>query len=150
MPDVFFYHLQRQPLESVLPSLLAKTLSRGWTAVVESTNPQRLAMLDEHLWIYTDDSFLPHSLDSEPDAAHEPIVLTASSANPNGANVRFLIDGAALPADPEAYERIVLMFDGNDEDALRAARANWKDAKARGMGVTYWQQDEQGAWEKKA
>jgi DNA polymerase III subunit chi len=148
--DVFFYHLQNQPLEIVLPLLLTKTLERGWTAVVESTNPQRITMLDEHLWVYTDESFLPHSLEQEPDAAHEPIVLTTSSANINSANVRFLIDGAALPADSEAYERIILMFDGKDEDALRIARAHWKDAKARGMGVTYWQQNNQGTWEKKA
>jgi DNA polymerase III subunit chi len=148
--DVFFYHLQDQPLENVLPSLLAKTLAKGWTAVVESTNPQRITMLDEHLWVYSDDSFLPHALDQEPDAAHEPIVLTTSPANINGANVRFLIDGATLPADSEPYERIILMFDGKDEDALRTARAHWKDAKARGMSVTYWQQNDQGAWEKKA
>ena len=31
--DVLFYHLQRQPLEEVLPTLVEKSLERGWRAV---------------------------------------------------------------------------------------------------------------------
>ncbi|MGA7117695.1 MAG: DNA polymerase III subunit chi, partial [Hyphomicrobium sp.] len=34
--EVLFYHLERQPLERVLPGLLEKTLQRGWRAVVQA------------------------------------------------------------------------------------------------------------------
>ena len=64
--------------------------------------------------------------------------------NPNRANVRFLIDNAALPADSDSYERMVLVFNGDDDDALTAARGAWTDCKARGFEVTYWQADERG------
>ena len=50
---------------------------------------------------------------------------------------------------PRAYERIVLMFDGGDPDAVDAARERWSVAKADGYDVTYWQPDEQGRWVKK-
>ena len=63
-----------------------------------------------------------------------------------GAAVRFLIDGASLAGDAAAYERIVLLFDGDDPDALEAARARWSEAKAAGAEVTYWQADEKGRW----
>ncbi len=33
--DVYFYYLEYQPLKRVLPSLLEKTLARGWRAVVQ-------------------------------------------------------------------------------------------------------------------
>ena len=42
------------------------------------------------------------------------------------------------------------MFDGNDEEALARARADWKKAKESGLAATYWQQDEDGRWQKKA
>ena len=64
--------------------------------------------------------------------------------------MRFLIDGAPVPADAAGYERIVLMFDGEDDDAVAAARARWSEAKAQGFDATYWQPDEQGRWVKKA
>ena len=41
----------------------------------------------------------------------------------------------ALPADADSYERLVLVFDGDDDDALAAARGVWTDSKARGFEV---------------
>ena len=55
-----------------------------------------------------------------------------------------------VPADAAAYQRIVLLFDGEDPDALAAARARWSEAKASGFDVTYWQPDEDGRWQRKA
>ena len=77
------------------------------------------------------------------------MLLTLNDSNPNEATVRFLIDGAPMPADPERYQRIVLLFDGEDEEAVAAAR-NWTAAKAKGFEATYWQPDENGRWAKKA
>jgi DNA polymerase III subunit chi len=150
MIEALFYHLDRQPLERVLPILLERTLQRGWTAVVEAGSPERLAALDDHLWSYSEDGFLPHGLASEPDCASNPIILTTGPENPAKAPVRFVVDGARLPEDALSYQRIVLMFDGADEVSLGAARADWKAAKAQGLAATYWQQDENGRWEKKA
>jgi DNA polymerase-3 subunit chi len=72
-----------------------------------------------------------------------------ADGNPNHANVRFLIDNAALPADGDTYERMVLLFNGDDADALTAARGAWTDCKSRGFEVTYWQADEQGRWRRR-
>jgi DNA polymerase III subunit chi len=76
-------------------------------------------------------------------------VLTAEEGNPNRANVRFLVDSAALPDDSDAYQRLVLVFNGDDGDALAAARGAWTDCKARGFEVTYWQADERGRWQRR-
>jgi DNA polymerase-3 subunit chi len=149
MTEVLFYHLQNMSLESVLPPLLEKSLERGWRVVLQSTSPERVDALDAHLWTYRDDSFLPHATWRTADVQHQPIVLALEEGNPNGANVRFLIDNAALPADADAYERMVLVFNGDDADALAAARSAWTDCKARGFEVTYWQADERGRWQRR-
>jgi DNA polymerase-3 subunit chi len=147
---MLFYHLQGQKLEVVLTSHLEKSIERGWTVVVQGASEERIDALDAHLWTYSDDGFLPHGTWREPDAAAQPILLTPHDGNPNAATVRFLIDGAPVPADSETYDRIVLMFDGEDEDAVAAARDAWSEAKAKGFETTYWQPDEQGRWTKKA
>jgi DNA polymerase-3 subunit chi len=150
MTEVLFYHLVRQPLERVLPSLLERSLERGWRVVVQSSSDERVEALDAHLWTYRDDSFLPHGTAKAGEAAEQPILLTTADHNPNGAQVRFLIDGAPVPADASSYQRIVLIFDGEDDDAVAAARASWTEVKAQGFEATYWQPDEQGRWVKKA
>ena len=149
MTEILFYHLQRQPLEKVLPTLLEKSLERGWRALVRATSEERLSALDDHLWTYSDESFLPHGSEREQDAGDQPVVLTLSERNPNGAAVLFLIEGAPVPEDASAFQRLVLLFDGNDEEALAAARAQWKAVKGAGHDATYWQQDARGRWEKR-
>jgi DNA polymerase-3 subunit chi len=150
MTEIYFYHLQRQPLERVLPALLEKSLQRGWRVVVQGASEERIEALDAHLWTFRDDSFLPHGTHKQPDAAEQPILLTISDHNPNKADIRFLIEGAPVPDDASPYQRIVLLFDGEDEDAVAAARTHWAQAKERGLDATYWQSDEQGRWVKKA
>lgn len=150
MAELLFYHLQRQRLEVVLAPLLEKTLERGWRAVVQATSQDRLKNLDDWLWTYADDGFLPHAIDTDGDAEQDPVALTLSQANPNAAQVRFLVDGAAVPDDLAAYERLVVIFDGNDEEALAAARQEWKRLSTSGHSLTYWQQSETGRWERKA
>jgi DNA polymerase-3 subunit chi len=149
MTELLFYHLQNQAIERVLPPLLEKTLARGWRAVVQCASEERVEALDAHLWTYRDDAFLPHGTHREAVAADQPVLITVQDDNPNGAAVRFLVDGASIPADPTGYERLVLIFDGEDEEALRDARARWVAAKAAGLVVTYWQADENGRWSRK-
>jgi DNA polymerase-3 subunit chi len=150
LTEILFYHLQGQPLDRVLPALLEKSLQRGWRVVVQAASEERIEALDAHLWTYRDDSFLPHGTFREATAAAQPILLTLADDNPNGAAVRFLIDGAPIPADAGGYERLVLVFDGNDPEAVAAARERWSEAKAKGFDVTYWQPDEQGRWQRQA
>jgi DNA polymerase-3 subunit chi len=149
MTEVLFYHLQNMSLESVLPPLLEKSLERGWRVVVQSTSQERSDALDAHLWTYRDDSFLPHATSRATNLADQPIVLAEEEGNPNGANVRFLIDNATLPADSENYERMVMVFNGDDADSLAAARSAWTACKSRGFEVTYWQADERGRWQRR-
>ena len=148
--DVWFYHLQSRPLEAVLPSLVERSLGRGWKVVVEVGGAERMASLDDHLWTYADDSFLPHVTMADPEAATSPVVLTTGQDNANGAQVRFCVDGARIPDVLQPYERVVLMFDGDDPEALAAARGDWRKLKAAGTDASYWQQDDTGRWEKKA
>ncbi len=150
MTEVLFYHLQRQPLEKVLPTLLEKSLERGWRVVVQASSDERVDAIDAHLWTYTDDGFLPHGTRKESEAAEQPILITSGDDNLNAAQVRFLVDGAPFPANSADYERVVLLFNGDDPDAVTDARERWKEAKAQGFEATYWQPDEQGRWVKKA
>src|SRR5258708_408670 len=132
MTEVLFYHLQNMSLESVLPSLLEKSLERGWRVVVQSTSQERADALDAHLWTYRDDSFLPHVTWRAGDAQDQPIVLAVEEGNPNRANARFLTDNAALPAASHGYDRMCLGFNARacHARALPAAASTGANARA--------------------
>jgi DNA polymerase-3 subunit chi len=148
MTEVHFYHLQSQPLERALPRLVEKCLEQGWRCVIQAASAERVEALDALLWTYADESFLPHGTEREAEAEDMPVVLVVSNANPNGAHVRFFVDGASAE-QIALYERAIHLFDGNDADAVETARARWKEAQAAGFAVTYWQQDESGRWKRR-
>lgn len=149
MTEILFYHLTESKLEDALPPLIDKSVERGWRVAVQTLEPARRDALDAHLWTYREESFLPHGTDEGDFAESQPVLLTASAENPNAATVRFIVDGAE-PPPVDAYERIVFMFDGYDQEQLEGARAQWKKLKGEGHQLTYWQQTPEGRWEKKA
>ena len=149
MTPVFFYHLERQPLDAVLPKLLATSLERGWRAVVQAGSEERAEALATQLWVFDDESFLPHGTKADGLSDLQPVWLTAEDENPNNSNIRFFVEGAVV-GDIGGLTRAIIMFDGNDQQAVDAAREGWKRFKAAGHEVGYWQQDEQGRWQNRA
>jgi DNA polymerase-3 subunit chi len=143
-PEIWFYHLERSTLDQVLPGLLEKTLQRGWRALVRGAAAHRLDDIDEQLWTYRADSFLPHGLASEDHAARQPILLSESGENLNRAQALFIVDESELGAT-EGYERCFIIFDGRNEQALQFARERWRALKAADANLAYWKR-----WEKAA
>jgi len=116
--------------------------------VVLAGSGERVEHLNQLLWTYDDASFLPHGSARDGNAGRQPVYLTAEEANPNGAGMLVLIDGAEA-TDIAGFQRVCDMFDGNDEAAVEAARQRWRAAKAAGHALTYWEQRPSG-WVKRA
>lgn len=148
MTEISFYHLLHTPLERALPKLVEKVLDSGARAVIRTGSPERAEMLSNALWTFDQASFVPHGTARDGNAAEQPVWITPEHENPNGADILILTDGAATP-DFDGYRRCLEMFDGRDEDAVADARRRWLDYKSGDHDLTYWQQTEQGGWEKK-
>lgn len=149
MARIGFYHMVRQPLEQVLPKLLEKAIASGARVVVLAGSKERISFLDDLLWTYGDDSWLPHGTAQEGDAALQPVWLTDTEENPNQATILLACDGAA-PLRVQEWERCLDLFDGNNDEAVTAARTRWKTWKDQGHELVYYQQTERGGWEEKA
>lgn len=148
MTEIAFYHLQRSGLDQALPKLLSKTLEAGKRAMVMAASQERVDALDNMLWTVDPNGWLPHGTAKEGDADLQPIWLTTEEENLNQATFLFLTDSIQAQ-DYSGFERCFDLFDGNDDTSLRAARERWKILKDAGHDLTYWQQNEQGRWEKK-
>lgn len=150
MGAVYFYHLTRKPLESTLPLLLGKALGAGWRCCVIGKDHARLNALDKQLWQGGETDFLAHGLAGGAHDAHQPILLSLEHTDANNAACAMCIDGAEVSADRvKAYERTCILFDGNDEHQVQAARVQWKSLTDAGCAAQYWS-EESGNWQMKA
>ena len=147
MGEFRFLHLERRRIDQALPDILEEALAAGWRVVVQAASEERVEALSERLWTYSDESFLPHgsARDGEPQA--HPVFLTAGDDNPNGAQVRVLLSGVPAAACAVAdYARVVLLFDGRDQEAVAEARREWSEAKAAGAAPSDWREGDDGGW----
>ena len=148
MAAVLFYHLTRSPLEATLPALLAKAQGAGLRVMVRGASDERLDWLDEALW--QGDGFLPHGRAGRDHHADQPVLLGTGGEAPNGATCLMAVDGAEVDASEVAgLQKVCILFDGNDPDALSAARGQWKSLTGAGCAAEYWSQED-GSWAVKA
>lgn len=147
MTEVRFYHMERQSLEQILPGLLSKALENGHKILVKTNDEAEAERLAEHLWIYNANVFLPHGTKKDGHAALQPVYLTSSNDNPNGADVLILTNGTSAD-DIGNFKLCCELLDGRDETQVAMARTHWKSYKDSGHALTYWQQGEK-SWEKK-
>ncbi len=148
MTEIRFYHLERQSQGQVIPVILTKALERGHRIVVKMCDEPQVAQMNEHLWSFNASSFLPHGCDKDGKAEQQPVWITCKDENPNKADVIIIAQGAELN-EPTDFNLCCEMLDGHDENAVIAARSRWKKYKEQDFDLTYWQQSETGAWEKK-
>ena len=149
MGVVMFYHLTASGMEETARNLLTRSLQAGWRVMLRGTDVARLQRLDGMLWQGPDDSFLPHGLDGGPHDAHQPVLL-GTGAIGNDAQALMAVDGAAVAAEEATgLERVFILFDGHDQEAVAAARVQWKTLTGAGLAAQYWS-EESGRWEKKA
>jgi len=149
VPEFRFLHLERRRVDQALPELLDRALGRGQRVVVQAASPEEVEAINERLWTYAEDGFLPHGSKRDGDSEEQPIYLTDEADNPNGATVRVLLSGVeASSFAGAAYERVFLMFDGRDEEAVARARREWTKVKAAGEAMSYWKEGDDGGWVK--
>jgi len=147
--QVSFYHLEKQDVNAALPRLLEKVIGAGHKVAVFLADAQRLDDLDAALWTYTPNSFLPHGREGGAHSDLQPIYLTTSKDVPNNADIVVALD-AQLPPSASEFSRCLYMFDSRIDGAIQQARQDWKTFKDAGHDVTYWQQNPNGGWQKKA
>jgi DNA polymerase-3 subunit chi len=163
MTNVDFYHLTKSSADVALPVLLSKSLEAGKKAVVSST-PSGLAPLSSALWSHghvnggatpgavngEQGSWLPHGVVGKDDDDAElcPIWFRGDqSDDPINAEFAFFLDGIALDG-VEKFDRVFILFDGQDAAAVDQARRQWKSMKDAGHQLNYWTQDGAGKWQK--
>ena len=148
MGEFRFHHLERRRVDQALPALLERASGEGKRAIVRAPSGEMVEALNNRLWTYDDASFLAHGAAGDGDPMSQPIFLTSKVENPNAATMLVLLAGAETSLDDAAFNPVLRLFDGRDEEALEEARREWKRLKDDGRALSYWREGENGGWER--
>ena len=109
--------------------LSEKILGLGLQIFVRVADEIRAGRLDEQLWSWRPDSFVPHALQGATPAA--PITIGWGTQLPAHREV-FVNLGLQLPPEALEFQRIVEIV-VQDEAILEASRSNWRLCKEHGL-----------------
>lgn len=149
MTHVSFYQLDGAPIDRVLPKLLEKAYTTGKKSLILSPSLPRIDHLDDALWTYDPEAFLPHGLSTEAKPSEQPILLSTTEFKDVTIPYAFILDGAQLE-DVTRYERVFVLFDGNNADLLQSARTLWRSYKEHNHKLDYYTHTADKGWTKTA
>ncbi len=134
MPKVNFYLLKQNAAEArlALACRLAEQQSRTGQRVYIVTESQEAAReMDQLLWSFVPDSFVPHTLATDDNAAKAPVVIGHTAAIP--AATTCVLNLGDLPVADQAGLAAIAEFILNDAEAKADSRVRWNHYKQLGF-----------------
>jgi len=134
-----------------LPQLIERARGAGWKVAVRGPDAVTLERLDKSMWMGAEEGFLPHGLAGGAHDALQPVLLCLpEQAATNEAACLMAVGGVEVAqADVAGFERVCILFDGMDPEAVSTARGQWKTLTGARHAALYWAQED-GRWTKKA
>lgn len=117
--------------------LIRKARAADMQVVVFTRDRQQLQALDEALWTFSEQDFLPHVMADDALAVHTPVILTD---NPDTTlpHHQILINlSAETPAHFARFERLFEII-STDENDLSAGRERYRQYQQRGYPLTHF------------
>ncbi|MDA9272092.1 DNA polymerase III subunit chi [bacterium] len=111
--------------------LLEKAYQRGHRVFVYCDNANDAALIDELLWTYKDDSFIPHNLQGE-GPEPPPAVQIGYGDEPRGFNDILLNMASTIPPFFTRFRRIMEVVIA-DETAKNTSREHYRLYRSKGF-----------------
>jgi DNA polymerase-3 subunit chi len=148
MTDIRFYHMEQSTLDQALPAITMKAWQSGSRVLIKVPDKKEADRLNDLLWTFHPNVFLPHGVENDNHAERQPVLIAQSDDNRNEASILLLTNGCTSDKVSD-FDMVCEMLDGRVDVHIKEARARWKAYKDAGHDLTYWQQDENGKWNKK-
>lgn len=148
MTEIRFYHMEQATLDQALPAITYKAWQAGNRVMIRVPDKKEARRISDLLWTFNPSVFLPNGADGDASPEKQPVWVTAGNDNINQAGVLILTHGCTYDA-VDGFTLCCEMLDGRISDQIQAARARWREYKESGHDLTYWQQDDDGKWQRK-
>ncbi len=110
--------------------LIEKAYIRGHTVYVHCDHQKDAETIDELLWTFKEESFIPHNLQGEGPKPPPPVQI-GYGAEPKGFNDILLNLSRAIPEFHQRFKRVIEIVSG-DEQAKNLSREHYRQYRAQG------------------
>lgn len=143
--EFWVYACTLTPRKEVLTALLEKALDKDLRVVVFCQNEKESEALNDYLWSFSEEKFIPHGTLADGMAEDQPIFLTHQAQVPNSADMA-IVWGEAEVYLTHTFQRVIVMVDARFE-APKLTPSQEKLMQALGVDApTLCVQTAEGKW----
>lgn len=127
MTRIDFYQLDqaRHRQEDVVCKLCAKAYTQKQNILILTQSPEQSDQLDQLLWVFEDDSFIPHDVE-EVEGLTTPVLIHDAPAAPDNREVLINLS-ASVPTFFAQFERVLELVTDDNRDSARDRYRYYKD-----------------------
>ncbi|GAB6063503.1 DNA polymerase III subunit chi [Deferrisoma palaeochoriense] len=131
-----FFEVKGPRWDLALCDTVERAYEAGLRVYVWAESQADARHLDDLLWEFREDSFVPHALWQGEERVEEPVAVGWKPGNPNAATCLVLARDAS-PADLQGFDQVVDFAPVDLPDRVGPARARFKAFRAAGFDVRF-------------
>ena len=111
--------------------LINTAYAQGKRVAVQVTDSSEAQKLDDMLWTFNDQAFIPHEIATAASPSHARIMALIGTATPHNFSNQLINTGTSIPEQLESVEHVIEVVDA-DAQRKQLARERYKQYRDRG------------------
>ena len=136
---VYFYNSSQRDIVADIAVLTERLFLKNASIVIFCTDQETVAVVDDFLWAYKEDGFIPHSTQKNEKSSVYPILITSRIDQGYEHDVLLVLNGLLIKEkDWQKFYKIYYFFDDQDNKEKENARSMWKNFSSLNAECKYW------------
>ncbi|MDC3081804.1 DNA polymerase III subunit chi [Paracoccaceae bacterium] len=139
LEKAFFYNSSHRDVVTDIAWLTQNIFTKNNRIVIFCTDQDTVEVVDDFLWSYRDDGFIPHSIKKHGETSLDPILVTTDLDGGYEHNILLALNGVLIEEkDWQRFAKIYYFFDDQDNKEKENARSMWKSFSSLDVDCKYW------------
>ena len=139
LEKVYFYNSSQRDILADIAVLAEKLFLKNEGILIFCTDQETVSVVDNFLWAYREDSFIPHSINNNEETSGHSILITTSIDERYEQDILLVLNGGLIrEKDWQKFTKIYYFFDDQDNEEKEIARSMWKSFSSLNAECKYW------------
>ena len=139
LEKAYFYNSSKRNVISDISLLIERLFQDKKSILVYCKDQETVEFIDEFLWAYKEEGFIPHSMETKEQSSIYPILITTNIHQDYKHNVLLALSGIIVEEkDWQKFTKAYYFFDDQENKERENARLMWKSLYALNIVCKYW------------
>ena len=139
LKKAFFYNSAQRNVVADIALLIERLFKERNTILVCCKDQETVEVIDDFLWKYKDDGFIPHSIVTQEKSSVYPILITTDIHEEYKHNVLLALSGVFIKEkDWQKFTKAYYFFDDQEIKEKENARLMWRTLSVLDVVCKYW------------